>query len=97
MRMGLFLIVIKTQTTDLFIDLVNYSNSFSYSDIPGGTSLDNNNNVPKSDSKQFDISQVTIFTGGTAGLIAIPFVSWFKLMGPAGPGYFSDPALTINL
>ena len=70
-------------------------NSVHNSEIPGGTSLDTTNNIPKVYSAQFDVTQVTVFTGGTSGLVAVPFASWFKLMGPTNPSYFTDPTFTI--
>jgi hypothetical protein len=50
---------------------------------PGGTFLDNYNDVYKTDSKNFNVSQDTIFTTGTAGLVPIPFVSYFKFLVPS--------------
>ena len=81
MNMGIFLVVIKKQPNGLYVDLINFSKCFQYSlGWPGGTFLDNYNNVYKSDTKQFDVSQDTIFTFGTAGLIAIPFASYWEMI-----------------
>jgi hypothetical protein len=70
-------------------------NSVHNLEIPGGTSLDTTSNIPKVYSAQFDVTQATVFTGGTSGLITVPFVSWFELMGPTHASFYTNPAFTI--
>jgi hypothetical protein len=54
--------------------------------------INNPNNVVRSVFKTIDVRTTSVFSGGTADLISIPFTSFTCIQAPLG---FSDPLVNL--
>lgn len=84
MYIGVFLVVIKQQTTNLYIDLVNLSNCYLINSLEWGTgsTLDIHSPTSGTNIQSVDLTTKSIFTTVLTDLITIPFVSSWRIVTP---------------
>jgi hypothetical protein len=84
--MSFFLIVIKTQTTSVYIDLIPFRNYILKKEWGANTNLDNNNDSNRTNSITFSINSVTQFTTIPSGLVSRHLTTSFRMYPDTSSG-----------